>query len=117
MLAAGPVVGVAAGDIGVQPLELVDEPGRDQEIQRPVDHRRLRAQPLGAQPVEQFIGSHRAMRFGQQFQHPHPGRRQAQATGPGSVGKLIEHGLAALAMVVFGEGESCIGHFGSVIFG
>ena len=104
------VARVAAGDIGVQPLDLVDEPGLGEEIQRPVDHRRLRTQPLGAQPVEDLVGAHRAVRLAEQFQHPHPGRGQAQAAGLGGAGKLVEHGLAALAVVVFGEGEGGVGH-------
>jgi hypothetical protein len=73
----------------------VNEPGLDQEIQRPVDHRRLRTQPLGAQPVQKFIRTHRPVRLAEQFQHPHPGGRQAQATGLRGAGQLVEHGLAA----------------------
>lgn len=47
--------GMRAGDEGVEPLDLVDEPVHHQEIQCTVSHRRLRAEAGIAQPVQQFV--------------------------------------------------------------
>jgi hypothetical protein len=53
--------GMGAGDEGVEPLDLVREAVLDEEIERAIGHRRLRAEPGVAQEVENRVGSQRAV--------------------------------------------------------
>ncbi len=105
MVSAVLLLRVATGDIGVQPLDLVDETRLGQEFERPVDHGRLRAQPFFAQPVEQLIGAHRPVRLGEQFQHPHPGGRQAQPPGLRRLGERVLQCRPAFPVVVIRKRE------------
>src|SRR5690349_174941 len=57
--AAMRLAGMAAADEGVHPLDAVDQPVLDQEIERAIDGRRGRAEVLVAQLVEQRVGADR----------------------------------------------------------
>ena len=70
------------GDEGVEPLDHGGtKPCVVKEIQRPVGHRRLRAQPLGAQTVEDVISAHGAVRLEQDLEHTAAHRGQLQPAG------------------------------------
>ena len=69
---------VGAGDEGAEPLDAVDEAVGDEEVERPVDDRRLAPQPRRRQPVEELVGGQRPMRLEQRLEHEGPRRRQPQ---------------------------------------
>ena len=73
------VVGIDAGDEGVQALDLVDQALFHQEIQRAVDCGRHGAFVLGLQPVEELVGGGRAVRIQDQLQHLSAQRGQLRA--------------------------------------
>ena len=73
--------GMGAGDEGVQPLDLVNEAMLDEEIERPVGHRRLRSESRLVQQVEHGIGAKRTVFLQQKFQRLAAHRRQAQPLG------------------------------------
>ena len=95
------IMGMAAADEGVERLDLVDESGGHQEVEGPVDRRRLgRARPR-LQGFEQVIGLYRPVRFKHEFEHPSADRGELLASleavrfgGGERVGQGINHHLA-----------------------
>ena len=61
-----------------EPLDPVREAVRHQEVERPVDHRRLAAEPRRGQLVEDLVGGHRPVRGEQRLQHEGARRGQPQ---------------------------------------
>ncbi len=61
--------GTGTGDKGVQPLDPVGKPLRNEKRQRAVGHRRLGAHPLAVKPRQHVIGTHGRMGLEQDFQH------------------------------------------------
>ena len=47
---------MGAGDEGAEPLDAVDEAVGDEEVERPVDDRRLAPEPRRRQPLEELVG-------------------------------------------------------------
>lgn len=60
---------MGAGDKSVEAFDFMRKPMAHEKIQRAVDHGGLRSQPLGAQDVEDFIGTHGTVFAEQDFQH------------------------------------------------
>lgn len=75
-------LGVAAGDIGIQSFDAMRKAVPGQELQRPIGSRRLGAEPVRRQPVQNLVGTQRAMLAQKQLQRAAPGRGQAQPLGP-----------------------------------
>ena len=73
---AGPHSG--AGRERVQAFDLVREPVRTQEIERPVGDGGLGAETLFAQAVKYVVSAQSAVLFEQDFQHPTPLWRELQ---------------------------------------
>ena len=93
--------GVDAADKGIEPLDLVGKAVLHQEIQRPVHHRRLRTEPLGAQHLEQVIGPHCTMLREQHLERAAPHRSELQPPGDTiGVGGGNATGLASLVIVL-----------------
>ena len=70
--------GMRTGDERVEAFDLVGEAVGDEEFERPVGDRRLRAEPGLAQPVEHLVGPERPVFLQQDFQRLAPDGREAQ---------------------------------------
>ena len=77
-----------------------------QEIQRPIGHGRLVAEPFRRQPLQHVIGPQRAMRLEQDLQHPAAHRGQPHAPVCGQSLGPRHHVARAMGMVVMGKGAS-----------
>ncbi len=75
-------VRVGAGDKGIQPLDSMGKSVPGQEFQRPVGDRRLGAEPVRAQTVEDLVGAKGPVFLQQVFEHPAPLWRELQAVSP-----------------------------------
>ena len=95
---------VAAGGEGVEPADPVGKPLVGQEFERPVGDRRLVAETLLGQPVEHFVGAHRAVMLEQQCEHA-PAHRGEPRAGLGAEPFGAPERLGgAVGVVVRGEG-------------
>ena len=70
--------GTRAGDIGVQCLDFVGEPGLDQKIESAVGDRGLCAQTSGCQLRQYIIGPQRTVLCQQDFERTPPNWRETQ---------------------------------------
>ena len=98
--------GDGAADEGVETLDAVHEPVPEQEIKGPIDRRRCRPGPLGAQRVENFVSPHRPVPAPHQFQHPPPERRQSHAVAPAHRLGPVQCLLDAGPVIVPGAGKA-----------
>ncbi len=106
--------GTGTGDKGVQPLDPVGKPLRNEKRQRAVGHRRLGAQSLAVQPRQHVIGTHGRMGLEQDFQHAaaHRGElhlaRRAGGIGGGKRRTHAEAMIMARKPGLSGQGHSHI---------
>ena len=104
--AAVGLAGMVAADKGIHALDTVDQAVLDQEVERPVDRRRRRAEFLAAQAVEQGVGADRLVPGPDQFENPPPQRRKAQAFGGAQLLRRGKRILDAVPVVV-GMARGC----------
>ena len=95
---------MGAGDEGRQPLDAVGETMCDEEVQRPIGHRRLVAQTRRPQPVEKLVGGQRLMALQQRLQHAGPRRGQLQPAVPAFCLHRRQRHAAAGLVVMGAEG-------------
>ena len=94
---------VVAADKRVKPLHSVDQPLRQQKIQRAVNRGRLAAAGFGAQPVQQRIGAHRLAGLQDQTKHVASLRSKPHAASR-TLGLGTRQALAERVGILFGVG-------------
>ena len=102
---------LGTADIGVEPIDPVDQPFAAEEFQRAVDRRRRHAPPARRQLVEDLVGADRRVAAPDQLQDP---LAQLGEPGPSAGAQVLgaAHGRADAAMVVvrrLGKGSSVAG--------